>query len=217
MKSILILLFLVLQGVSLLGQQTDTLYFKDKWKSKEASQKKAKYFEVRTVIGGVKKQTLYSVNGKDIISHQEYKGDLPAGVWTDNRYQGRTRTLDYSFELKYSDTKIQGGIYPGQENNTNIEKATFPGGAEAFYQYVGKTMRYPVYARRNGIQGKVHIHIKVTKDGNVQFLSIYKGVNKFLDQEAARVLVQSPDWIPARNNGEPIDSYYIIPLTFKLA
>lgn len=215
MRSVSIFLFLVVQGINLFAQQSDTLYFKDKWLAKPTSEKKAKFCEVTTKDGEIEKQTIYSVPDNDLVLHTEKKGDFPVGVWTDNRFSHQV--FDYRFKLIYSDERIEGGIYPELDNDTNVEKAFFPGGMQEFYHYVMKTLTYPSYARRNGIQGKVYLHVKVTSQGDIQFLSIYKGVDKFLDQEAARVIVQCSDWIPAKKNGEPIDSYYIIPITFRLA
>ncbi|MEQ8546804.1 MAG: energy transducer TonB [Cyclobacteriaceae bacterium] len=216
MKSKLLLLFLLLHGIYLYGQQTDTLYFKDRWRQKETSQKKASFYEIHKIANGIEVQTLRKISDQSLISHKEFKEGLPTGVWTDNFFEGRTEILDYNFELVYSDTKIEEGIYPDEELKSNIKRAEYPDGIQAFYQFVGNTMRYPAYARRNGIQGKVLLHIKVTKTGKTEFLSIFEGVNEHLDQEAARVIIQCPNWVPATKNGEPIDSYYITPLTFKM-
>jgi len=217
MKSTLIILIFFIQGISAFGQETDTIFYKDKWKSKPCAEKKAKFYEIKSIDHlGLETQALYSINDNKLILRRQYKDNFPAGVWEDNRYQGRNEILDYSFELNYSDKRIDGGLYPEIENNDNVDIATYQGGKANFYQYVAKTMRYPAFARRNGIEGKVFIHFKVSKDGSVQLLSVTRGVEKHLDQEAARMIVQSPDWVPAKLNGEPVDSYYIIPLTFRL-
>jgi len=213
LKSTFILLFFTASSLALYSQRSDTLYFKDKWKEKKTPEKKAKFYEVLKAENGVKQQTLYSASTQRVIVHEEHTNGLPSGEWLDNRYEGRTETRDYRFELKYSDEKVEGGIYP-EEDEDSAQPATFPGGTPAFYEFLGRNLRYPAAAMDKRIQGKVLLHTKVTEEGDLQVVSIFKGVNKHLDQEAVRVMMKSPDWMPAKKDGESVDSFYIIPISF---
>jgi TonB family protein len=204
---------LVLNGVA---QKSDTTFYKDKWTAKETSKKKAKFYKILEMDNSIKTSRTYQMSDNTLIYQQAYKDDMPTDLWIDKRFSGRVDTMDYRFVLIYSDKRVENGIYPDLENYENVDNASYEKGIQGFYQHLAKTLRYPAHARRYGIEGKVYVHFKVSKTGNIEFVSIFKGVNKYLDQEAARVFVQAPDWVPATQNQEKIDSYYILPITFKL-
>jgi len=109
--------------------------------------------------------------------------------------------------------------YPqDHENNRdlNFTPAHF-GTQEDHIRYLMENIRYPREALESGTQGKVIIHLKITKDGAVEVISISKGVNPYLDFESWRVIEALPKWTPAMKDGEPVDSYTFIPIKFTLA
>jgi TonB family protein len=217
MKYTYFLILILSQSIFSFGQQIDTVYFKDSGHRKVTTKEKAKVYEIRSLRDGIETKAMYSLPANELVLITMHNGDMPTGRWEDYRSKGRQVIKDYRFELRYSGQRIEGGIYPALDKNENIESAFFPGGIENFYEYVGGNLRYPSYARRYGIQGDVKVHVKVTKTGKVEYLSIFEGTNKFLDQEAVRVIIQCPNWEPAKLKGEPVDSYYILSITFKLA
>ncbi|MDD4848991.1 MAG: energy transducer TonB, partial [Bacteroidales bacterium] len=49
-----------------------------------------------------------------------------------------------------------------------VEKMpSFPGGQVELMQYLNKTVRYPIIAQENGIQGRVTVQFTVRKDGSI--------------------------------------------------
>lgn len=100
---------------------------------------------------------------------------------------------------------------------TAVEQpAQFPGGDAKMMQWLSKNIRYPDIAQQNGVQGRVIVKFVVEKDGKVSSPSIVKGVDKDLDREAMRVVQAMPKWQPGKNNGQPVRSYFTLPVTFKL-
>ncbi len=97
------------------------------------------------------------------------------------------------------------------------QRAEFPGGESALYSWLQKNLRYPERAQQNDIQGRVIVRFVVNKDGSIEQVTVAKGVDKDLDQEAIRVVKRMPKWQPGKNNGQAVRSYFTLPVTFKLA
>lgn len=96
------------------------------------------------------------------------------------------------------------------------DAATPPGGYQAFYEYVGKKMKYPAQARRMGIEGRVYVQFVVDKDGTLTEVQAVKGIGAGCDEEAVRVLKGAPKWSPPKQRGKPVKQRIILPITFKL-
>ncbi|MFY0600660.1 MAG: energy transducer TonB [Cyclobacteriaceae bacterium] len=82
-------------------------------------------------------------------------------------------------------------------------------------------MKYPDEARRLDIEGKVYVQFIVNKDGNVDTTSVkaVKGVHSSIDREAIRVIKECPQFIPAReyeNSVETVRQKMVVPIIFKL-
>ena len=96
------------------------------------------------------------------------------------------------------------------------QPAEFPGGAAAMMKWLSNNIRYPESAQQNVISGRVVVKFVVEKDGSIGQPSIVKGVDRDLDQEALRVVKRMPKWQPGKNNGQPVRSYFNLPVTFRL-
>ena len=97
-----------------------------------------------------------------------------------------------------------------------METATPKGGMQAFYEYVGKKLKYPAQARRMGIEGRVFVEFVVGKDGTLQDVTVIKGIGSGCDEEAIRVLKLSPRWEPAKQRGKAVKQRIVLPIVFKL-
>lgn len=96
------------------------------------------------------------------------------------------------------------------------EQPQFPGGTGEFMKFVVANMRYPRQARSMGVEGKVFIKAVVGKDGKLTDLEVMKGIGAGCDEEALRVVSQSPPWKPGRQRGREVRTRIVIPLVFKL-
>jgi periplasmic protein TonB len=94
-------------------------------------------------------------------------------------------------------------------------KPEFPGGEKAMYKYLGK-MKYPAYARDNGITGRVTVRFVVNEDGKVSNVEVLKGIGAGCDEEAKKVISTMPAWKPGKKNGRAVKAYYTMPVFFKL-
>jgi TonB family protein len=90
------------------------------------------------------------------------------------------------------------------------------GGQDAFMRYIAENLRYPEAAVENGIEGRVFIQFLVKADGSVDEAKIVRGVNPLLDEEALRVVMSSPAWMPGRQRGQAVDVAFTFPINFVL-
>lgn len=96
------------------------------------------------------------------------------------------------------------------------QKPSFPGGEAAMYQWLSNNIVYPPAASEEGIQGRVVVEFVVGKDGSITNARVVRPRHPALDKEALRVIKAMPNWIPGRNNGQPVKVTYTLPVTFKL-
>ncbi len=92
----------------------------------------------------------------------------------------------------------------------------YPGGINAFRDYINKAVRYPPLAMENGTQGTVHVEFTVEKDGSITNVTVARKVGSGLDDEAIRVVRASKKWTPGVQNGKEVRVRYNVPVNFKL-
>ena len=130
-------------------------------------------------------------------------------------------TLPITFRLAHNQVST---ITPSTQDNDSDEvfraveqMPVFPGGDAALMKYIDSHLQYPPTAMENGIQGRVIVQFVVTKTGKIGDVKVVRGVDSALDAEAVRVVKTFPDFIPGRSNGKPVNTWYTLPITFKLA
>ncbi len=97
-----------------------------------------------------------------------------------------------------------------------VEEPAMPkGGMIVFYEFVGENLRYPIEAIKKGIVGKVLIEFIVETSGKISHVKVIKGIGGGCDQEAARVVSQSPVWRPGLHRGKAVRQKMIIPISFN--
>ncbi len=98
------------------------------------------------------------------------------------------------------------------------EYPVFPGGTDAMMKYLASNIKYPGFCKEMGISGKVFIEFIVEKDGSVSNVYVRKGVAACpaMDKEAVRAIKTFPKWKPGMQNGKPVRTKMIIPVSFKL-
>jgi TonB family protein len=96
------------------------------------------------------------------------------------------------------------------------EMAEYIGGIPELFKFIGKTLVYPQYAIRNGIEGKVYVNFTIDIDGSIVNVKIIKGVEKHLDDEAIRIIKKMPKWKPGRFEGNLVKTDFALPINFKL-
>lgn len=100
---------------------------------------------------------------------------------------------------------------------TEVDKMPeFVGGMDALTNYLVSNIRYPEAAEKAKVTGKVLVSFVVTKSGEVSNVTVKKGVNKDLDEEAKRVVSTMPNWIPGEKDKKKVDAEMILPISFQL-
>jgi protein TonB len=92
----------------------------------------------------------------------------------------------------------------------------YDGGLQAMYQFIGKKIRYPSIARRNGVEGPVFVSFVVNKDGKVTDITVTRGISKECDEEAMRVIALLDKWTPGSQNHRAVNVRMTIPIKFQL-
>ena len=90
------------------------------------------------------------------------------------------------------------------------------GDANEFSKWVNENLKYPDAAKEAKLQGRVTLQFTVGKDGSVSNVKVLRGVDPILDDEAVKVVSQSPKWNPGMQKGEPVNVTYIFPVVFQL-
>jgi protein TonB len=96
------------------------------------------------------------------------------------------------------------------------EMPTFPGGETALMKFIYANIVYPEVAKENNIQGRVTLRFCVTYKGGVDQVTVTRGVDPSLDNEAVRVIKMLPTWKPGKQGGKPVNVWYSVPVTFQL-
>ena len=70
----------------------------------------------------------------------------------------------------------------------------------------------------NGNEGKITVKCYIDIDGSVKEPVVLKNGtgSKECAQEAVRVVLSMPKWIPGSQKGKPVKVYYTLPVTFKI-
>lgn len=92
----------------------------------------------------------------------------------------------------------------------------FKGGMEGFGNYLRSNLVYPKAAQEKGTSGKVLLSFVVEKDGSITDVIVERGIGDGCDEAAAKVIRNSPRWIPGKINGNAVRVKYNIPLSFGL-
>ena len=92
----------------------------------------------------------------------------------------------------------------------------YPGGDSLMIDFILKNINYPESAKKAGIQGRVFIRFCVTKTGDVDRVSVLKGVDPAINAEAVRVVSLLNNWKPGRQGGQPVNVWFQMPVEFKL-
>ncbi|WP_017259653.1 energy transducer TonB [Pedobacter arcticus] len=100
---------------------------------------------------------------------------------------------------------------------TNVEVLpSFPGGIQAFGQFLSSNLVYPKGARDANIQGRVFCQFIVEKDGSLSTIKVVRGIGGGCDEEAVRVLAISPKWNSGVQKGKIVRVSYTIPIFFQI-
>jgi len=156
----------------------------------------------------------------------KFKSIIDEGNLKDGKRDGQWKGKDLDLHVSYIETYVNGnlisGVSVGKEGDSvkyskirSVEPA-YKGGLKAFYGYLGRNIHYPDYEKTHNIQGKVIASFVVEKDGSITDVKIVSHVTVNIDDEATRVIKESPKWIPGTEYGRKVRVQYSIPISFAL-
>jgi outer membrane biosynthesis protein TonB len=100
---------------------------------------------------------------------------------------------------------------------TPSQKPSFPGGDAALAAYINGHLVYPEDALRYHVEGTVFADVYLDSLGNVTNVEILGNHIGFgLEAETVSVLMASPRWHPAKENGQMVKSKVTLPVTYKI-
>jgi len=89
-------------------------------------------------------------------------------------------------------------------------------GYRAYKQYLQQSMKYPVAAIENKIEGRVVVEFTVDSNGALSLFKVIKGIGAGCDDELIRLIQEGPSWIPTKRDGNPVQDKARVQLRFKL-
>lgn len=147
--------------------------------------------------------TFFYANGYK-ESEGRFKNGFKVGTWKRWNFEGKPKPDRF-----YPDENFV-------KTNRSSQPAKFPGGMAALQVLVSDSLVYPEQAKTQKIQGTVYVTFTIDATGEVSQPQITDGVHQVLDDEALRFVSSLPTWVPAAKGGIPVDSNYIMPITFDL-
>lgn len=93
----------------------------------------------------------------------------------------------------------------------------FKGGLKALNDFIRLNVRYPETAIDENRSGTVYVRFVVDEKGKVVNAELLNQLGKDLNGEALRVIGLIPDFeSPGISKGEPVKTYYQLPISFKI-
>mgnify|MGYP006282767405 CR=1 FL=1 len=123
------------------------------------------------------------------------------------------------------DTRVQIDAFAQEEEEEEEQQVfvkvedmpTFRGeGLNSFRNWVQSHLEYPTIAAENGIEGTVYVRFVVDTDGSISNVTVLRGVDPSLDEEAVATIKDAPEWEPGKQRGKPVRVQFNIPIVFRL-
>lgn len=156
--------------------------------------------------------------------------NITASSGNENLRLKKGKTIDIEFPRKEEKEGMQlyTGNWKGSQLNWNLvqnsvdlnqvfstatlEKSPeFPGGMRLFYKYISNNIQLP-----DGLTGgKIISRFIIDRNGKVTNTQIIRGLRRDIDAEVLRCLRKSPNFIPGKLNGMPVNVSYTLPITIS--
>jgi periplasmic protein TonB len=130
---------------------------------------------------------------------------------------------DTTYNLEESNAQPGTSVTPEEPPVENVEDVfrivemmPVPVGGYATFSRALQKLRYPAFARRNNIEGKVFIEFTVNEKGELTDFKTLAGIGGGCDEEAIRVL-KTTKWFAGKQRGKPVKVRMVQQVTFQLA
>ena len=103
------------------------------------------------------------------------------------------------------------------KNRGEVKMPVYPTGTDEMKRFIEMFLIYPKDAVKNKIEGRVVVRFIVSKEGNINKITVVRGLSPSCDKEAIRVISIMPKWIPGEINKVAADIEYTLPIRFKFS
>lgn len=158
----------------------------------------------------------------DEFTYVEEEGPVKEGK-RDGQWKGNFQNINTTFTETYNNGLLVSGTAATKDGKVNTYTQSrwvapqFKGGLERFGRFLSNNIKYPDDARRDGTEGTVILTFVVEKDGTLTDIKVSRSVAPVIDEEAIRVLGNSPKWVPGTQFGLPVRVQYSVPVSFALS
>jgi protein TonB len=167
------------------------------------SQAEIAEFRELTITDNDQDKNLTPPDGNTAIGTQAQTGD-PGAIWDDPTLTLPGKGTGGGIEIKVPDNKIHEIV---------DEAALFPGGIPALREFIRDNIDL------NMIDGSAKVYLKfvVDTDGSISSVIVTKTSEdcKSCEKAAIKVVKSMPQWTPGKVNGEPVKSYYRLPINIQ--
>ncbi|HOF21765.1 MAG TPA: energy transducer TonB [Bacteroidales bacterium] len=131
--------------------------------------------------------------------------------------EGTDDNEGFGFGDEIFDGHGSGGYYTDEPFFLVEVMPSFRGGdINRFREWVQKRTNYPQEALDKKIQGRIFLTFIVEADGAVSNVTVVKGVDPLIDDEAVKAIAASPKWTPGLQRGQPVRVRYSLWLSFVI-
>ncbi|QHT67691.1 energy transducer TonB [Rhodocytophaga rosea] len=146
-----------------------------------------------------------------ILALTPFKMVLSLAVQTEDASYKYTLTYTPEIENNIEASLLDVPVY------TEVEIAPqYPGGIEALGQMIRRKQKYPLEARKKGIEGKVLVEFIIHEDGKPGSFAVVQSLGYGCDEAAVQTLQMMPSWKPGKQKGKPVNVRMSVPIAFKL-
>ena len=96
------------------------------------------------------------------------------------------------------------------------EMPEYPGGQEAFMDFMINEVKYPESAKKDNLEGTVYVEFVVDKEGKISDIAPKNESDERLEEAAIAAVKTMPDWTPGVHEGERVNVKMVLPIRFQL-
>jgi N-acetylmuramoyl-L-alanine amidase len=169
-----------------------------------------KYSQHATADAGAPHENITVTNNLSVTNNLDVNEN---NTLTDNHAISENTVDEKNLQLNQ---ELQVNAHDSSSPSRKVEvEAEFPGGSNAWVQYLIKKSVYPPAAEKSEIQGDVQVEFVVNTNGKVSGVRAISGPEVFR-AESVRLIKESGKWIPAMDKGRKVASYKIQPINYRL-
>lgn len=176
--------------------------------------------------GNILRKAIYTEGDQDGYDSGWYAGGaLKYVCWYEaGKLEGRLKKWDSTGRLirnqdYENDVAVSGACFG--ESSAEMPcvpwhaEAEFKGGWDAFSAWVSEHFKISKAMRKTLTEGDAQVRFVVFPDGSLGGFKVAYANSSLVSDEVIRLLKKCPAWIPAYQFGEPVASYYIVPVKLQ--